>query len=914
MKHMRDIAEDIPENILDFEKRKSYRLPGESYKNCVGRKTGIMIREGHKPDQASAAAHDMCKDNSDGDLSLTYSDQTKLNDATLGEYAEAIHSKPERTKIFRSTLINYLGRPYHEIQKINEVFPPYRSHLLRYALIKLFPIEKTQRILNFESWGDEEMLPPEYVTFTTGKEVLKGLLTGTLFLDAEETGKVVLSVFPGYMGRTHVQIYSPDLDNAYKTLKLINDYIRDNNFLKGQKLYHNGSFMKFPNTKWEDVILPEDVKKKLQVHVIDYLANLDERVAKGLPSKRGVLLIGPPGNGKTLIGKALANSTEETFIWCPFSEADLADVFMMARELAPSLVFIEDMATQGGLDRRSGQNSSIGTLLNMMDGIEENDKVFTLATENHIGLLDNALGDRPGRFDIIIPLPNPAESERAKILRHYLPDQSDENIELLARDTEDFSGSHLRELATRVTLENITPDGYDAIIDEVGNVFSDLAESDLKDMYGKRTMGRRGKRKKKTQSIMKLWMAEEDTIEKGLTPKIISITNKPVLEKQLKTVSKVIFGDNWITCELREVGEDAILAKYKCEVRKDQKATPTQLGLLEGLVVARLATEVPISIQHNLTYPVPKYFDELLTEYGMGVVKFSGDIYENIIPFNINKGKTLLFSGGADSTQLLFKHLKGEANVVTLWHGQGTFYAGTWPEKKAAETVVQLARDSFKIEVPHTFLKARWTCSLKRDWAKAYRNFLSVVQASISYPQTSIWLGTNLHDALHDCSADLIEEFITLTGLQIEVPNLRIGRREIMRDLISMSLEKYPYLYASTASCQMSRFIAQKHLFCGSCHSCLLRLPAIEFNADPRFDNFDKNLKVIPEVLEDRFTAKQYYKTRPSTRILKTFFNDFSKPEVFTDFVPALKIIKNAWPDYDLSLFLDAEQIELCQE
>ena len=337
------------------------------------------------------------------------------------------------------------------------------------------------------------------------------------------------------------------------------------------------------------------------------------------------------------------------------------------------------------------------------------------------------------------------------------------------------------------------------------------------------------------------------------------------------------------------------------------------LGILQALTVARLATEVPIGIQHNLTHPVPKYLDELLTEYGMGTVKFFGDIYENALPFVVDKGRTLLFSGGADSTQLLFKHLRGEANAVTLWHGQGTFYAGTWPEKKASDILVQMARDSFEQDTPHTFLKARWSCSLKRDWAKAYRNFLSVVQASISYPQTSIWLGTNLHDSLHDCAADLIEEFVTLTGIQIEAPNLKIGRREIMRDLISMSLEKYPYLYASTASCQMSRFIAQKHFYCGSCHSCLLRLPAIEFNADPRFDNFNKDLKVIPQSLEEHFTAKEYYKARPSTRILKTFFTDFSEKSVFTDFIPALKIIKSAWPDYSFSAFLSDEQIELCQ-
>jgi len=511
----RDVC-DLYHAKIPMEKAGDYRQMGESFKDCVSRKIAVNMKEGMERDQAVAAAHQMCKSCPEGELQKGYDPNKPLETATLGEYSEALHSTPERVRIFRSSLINYFEKPYHEIQKITETFAPYRAHLLRYAMIKLFPLEKADRVVNFESYGEEELLPAEYVAFTTGTEVLKGLLTGSIFFESDQLGKFVLKICPGWHGVAHVDIYSNDLDKACNVLTTINNFIRDNNFLKGKKLYHDGRFMKTPETKWEDVILSDEVKKKLEVHIIDYMNNLDERVAKGLPSKRGVLLIGPPGNGKTMIGKALANMIKETFIWVPYSDADLGDVFMMARELAPTMVFIEDMATQGGMDRRLRNNGSIGQLLNMMDGVEDNSKIFTLATENHVGLLDEALGDRPGRFDIIISMPNPAEEQRIKILRHYLPDQSDENIKLLAEDTENFSGSHLRELANRIILEKLTSENWDPVIDEIGNAFKELSEADLAGMHQGRKKDRRGKKKKKYRMMKALldFLGDDDEEEK----------------------------------------------------------------------------------------------------------------------------------------------------------------------------------------------------------------------------------------------------------------------------------------------------------------------------------------------------------------------------------------------------------------
>lgn len=380
---------------------------------------------------------------------------------------------------------------------------------------------------------------------------------------------------------------------------------------------------------------------------------------------------------------------------------------------------------------------------------------------------------------------------------------------------------------------------------------------------------------------------------KGITPKLIDIDPDKRPIKKLLTTSTVEIDSNTVKVFVKNGKK--IISTYKMEIPPSTpEPHPHILGILESVVVARTATEALVNIENSISHPYPDNLDEVLSKYGLADVAFVGENYRS---YHVPEAKnnTLLLSGGVDSTHLLFKHLKGNCNAISLSHGQPAFHIGKWPEKRAATSVVELARNAFRKKIQHTILRARFDSELKREWAKAYRNFLSILQASIVYPNTKVWIGTNIQDELHDCSPDFIKDFSEVTGIDIQVPNLNIGRREIMKDMIDMSLKKYSYLYANTASCQMSRFSAGKSLFCGSCHSCLLRLPAAEFGADPRFSNFNKRFKVIPRELEKEFTYENYYKRRPSVRILKTFLNDFDNEPTFKDFVPCLKMVESEW-------------------
>jgi len=199
-------------------------------------------------------------------------------------------------------------------------------------------------------------------------------------------------------------------------------------------------------------------------------------VARGLPTKRGVLLLGNPGNGKTLAGKLLASELACTFIWVPYHDSRIddysyTDIFQMARELAPTIVFMEDIGSQGGVDRRSTPASrDLGELLNLLDGLEENIKVITIATDNYPEMLDRALVNRPGRFDVKIDFNDPDADQRKALLQKFLPNGiSEERIDKVVLVTEGFSAVLMRELATRMIL--IDEEKDDQLIEDLVRTF-----------------------------------------------------------------------------------------------------------------------------------------------------------------------------------------------------------------------------------------------------------------------------------------------------------------------------------------------------------------------------------------------------------------------------------------------------------
>merc|ERR1711971_622843 len=219
-----------------------------------------------------------------------------------------------------------------------------------------------------------------------------------------------------------------------------------------------------PNISWDDIGGLEDVKQELK-ETVQYPVEHPEKFEKfGMSPSKGVLFYGPPGCGKTLMAKAVANECQANFIsvkgpelltmWFGESEANVRDVFEKARQAAPCVLFFDELdsiAQQRGGSAGDGGGAAdrvMNQLLTEMDGIGAKKNVFIIGATNRPDIIDTALM-RPGRLDQLIYIPLPDFDSRLGILRATLrksPVSKEVDLSYLASQTDKFTGADLTEI------------------------------------------------------------------------------------------------------------------------------------------------------------------------------------------------------------------------------------------------------------------------------------------------------------------------------------------------------------------------------------------------------------------------------------------------------------------------------------
>ncbi len=226
-------------------------------------------------------------------------------------------------------------------------------------------------------------------------------------------------------------------------------------------------------TTFDDIEGVDEAEENLQ-EIVDYLHNPQKYTEIGATMPKGLLLVGPPGTGKTMLAKAVAGEADVPFFSMSGSEfvemfvgrgaAKVRDLFKQAKEKAPCIVFIDEIDAIGGKRTNGGgmggndeREQTLNQLLTEMDGFEGNSGVIILAATNRPETLDPAL-TRPGRFDRRVPVELPDLKGREAILKVHskkvkLSDDVDFNR--IARMASGASGAELANIINEAALRAV---------------------------------------------------------------------------------------------------------------------------------------------------------------------------------------------------------------------------------------------------------------------------------------------------------------------------------------------------------------------------------------------------------------------------------------------------------------------------
>lgn len=332
----------------------------------------------------------------------------------------------------------------------------YQHNKLQWVMLDYFKSKKYE-IKREVNYGHLYVMPPKKHEIEVGKnKSIQGYEEATIYLEKKGGRKtikdrIVINISENYhLGGMHYEIQY----NEEKNKDIFSEWTKmadEKNFYKGQKIDVGCRILDLSKTTWDDVIISDEKKKAIKESVNDIFDNADTLKKFGISIQRGLILHGDPGTGKTQICRALAHEAKCSVLYALPTDfqkgpSGVRTVTNIAKDLAPCILIIEDMDWIA-MDRDAGRAGFVMELMNQMDGIEAFGDIITIGTTNRKDDLEDAVSNRPGRFDRIIEIGYPEKEEIEKMIISFCQkwDISRVDLKKVTNTLESLSGAHIKE-------------------------------------------------------------------------------------------------------------------------------------------------------------------------------------------------------------------------------------------------------------------------------------------------------------------------------------------------------------------------------------------------------------------------------------------------------------------------------------
>ncbi len=384
---------------------------------------------------------------------------------------------------------------------------------------------------------------------------------------------------------------------------------------------------------FRDVAGIRDVKEELE-EIVDFLKNPQRYRKYGITLPKGVLLVGPPGVGKTMIAKAVAGEASVPFfyqsgatfvqIYVGMGAKRVKELFSQAKANAPSIIFIDEIdavgKARGGM-RNDERESTLNQLLTEMDGFEDSSGVIVIAATNKIEVIDEALL-RSGRFDRRIFISLPDKNDRLEIIKSYMKNKpTSVNLEDIANMSVGFSGATLATLVNEAAINALRRNSQTVEL-------SDFNAVSQKVLMGKRKVLSFSDEEKKIQA---LYQAAKALCAYWFEIDFDKIT---IVNDRLKEIDREIESKTQMLGKIKVYLSGMVATK----LRYNEKFTNATEDLERAIAIAREMVELYgmgeklVPAQNDVAFIIESVNDELerfLESMSATLDKISEELYAN---------------------------------------------------------------------------------------------------------------------------------------------------------------------------------------------------------------------------------------------------------------------------------------------